>query len=60
MTLKTPQKASNEVTKILNYTSLKEIENIFNWLTDNREYHNEYWDDVDIKLKIQRKKCSKE
>lgn len=22
-----------------------------NWLTDNREYHNEYWDDVDIKLK---------
>lgn len=51
VTLKTPQKASNEVTKILNYTSLKEIKNIFNWLTDNREYHNEYWDDVDIKLK---------
>lgn len=39
--LKTPQKASNEVTEILNYTSLKEIENIFNWFTDNREYHSQ-------------------
>ncbi len=55
VTSKTPQKTANETTKVLNYTSLKEIESIFNWLTDSKEYHGEYWDLVDFNLRNPKK-----
>lgn len=51
VTLKTPQKASNKITKKLHFTSLKEIESIFNWLTDTKDCYSEYWIDVDFKLR---------
>ena len=49
---KTPQKTMNETTKILNYTSLKEIEEISNWLIGAADqYCNEYWDELHYKLR---------
>lgn len=50
VTLKTPKRTVNETTKVLNYSSLKEIESIFNWLRDGEQFYQDYWDEFYFKL----------